>query len=128
MTPEQATEIREHLVKELNANGFNNILTEVNARLEENYEEGKFESSPRDLLIFFLTESIDILDGLSNKNYDGLINRFNEFIKGDNKIETISVELLNQDELTYYDLKDLPDYKEIVFTFQTILNEIQKEN
>ncbi len=128
MTPEQATDIREHLINQLNANGFSDIVTEVNTRLEENYEEKEFERSPRYLLTFFLSESIDVLDGLSNKNYNKLLTRFNEFNKGDYRVESISVELLNQGESVYFDLKELPDYKNIIDTFQNILNQITNEN
>lgn len=128
MTPEQATDIREYLINQLNANGFSNIVTEVNTRLEENYEEKEFERSPRYLLTFFLSESIDVLEGLSNKNFDKLLNKFNEFNNGDNRVESILVELLNQGEPVYFNLKDLPDYKDIIETFQSILNQISNEN
>ena len=46
----------------------------------------------------------------------------------DNRVESISVELLNQGESIYFDLKDLPDYKDITETFQNILNQISNEN
>lgn len=128
MTPEQATEIREYLINQLNANGFSHIVTEVNTRLEENYEEKEFKKNPRYLLTFFLSESIDVLESLSNKNFDRLLNKFNEFNKGDDRVESISVELLNQGEPVYFDLKDLPDYKDITETFHDILNEIINEN
>lgn len=128
MTPEQATDIREHLINQLNTNGFSHIVTEVNTRLEENYEEKEFEKNPRYLLTFFLSECIDVLEGLSNNNFDKLINKFNEFNRGDNRVESISVELLNQGEPVYFNLKDLPDYKEIIETFQDILNQIRNEN
>ena len=128
MTPDQAKDIREHLIKQLNSNGFGDIGTEVNTRLEENYEEEQFERNPRYLLDFFLTESIDVLESFSNKNYRRLINRFNEFNSGDNRIEKISVELLNQGESVFFDLQELPNYKTITTTFQEILNEIRREN
>lgn len=128
MTAEQATDIREFLIKQLNSNGFSDIVTEVNTRLEENYEEGEFERNPRYLLDFFLSESIDVLDSLSNKNYSGLINRFNEFNSGDNRIEKIYVELLNQGKSVFFDLQELPNYQTITTTFQEVLNEIRREN
>lgn len=128
MTAEQATDIREFLIKQLNSNGFSDIVTEVNIRLEENYEEEQFERNPRYLLDFFLSESIDVLDSLSNKNYSGLISKFDEFISGDNRIEKISVELLNQGKSVFFDLEELPNYQTITTTFQEILNEIRREN
>ena len=128
MTPAQATEIREYLINQLNLNGFSDIVIEVNTRIEENYEEEQFEKNPFYLLDFFLKESIDVLDSFSNKNYEGLINRINEFNSGDNKIEKISVELLNQGKSVFFDLQELPNYKTITATFQEILNEISREN
>ena len=128
MTQEQATEIREHLINQLNANGFSDIVTEVNTRLEENYNEDELQKNPRYLLTFFITESIEVLEGLSNKDYDKLLGRFNEFTRGDNKVQSISVELLNQGEPVYFDLKNLPDYNDITEAFQNILNEIRDEN
>ena len=128
MTQDQAIEIREHLVNQLNVSGFSDIVTEVNTRLEESYEEIEFQKNPRFLLTFFLSESIEVLQGLSNKNYEKLLERFNEFTTDDSKVQSISVELLNQGEPIYFDLKDLPNYNDITETFQNILTEIRNEN
>ncbi|OIN58291.1 hypothetical protein [Arsenicibacter rosenii] len=128
ITPEQANEIRNFLIKELNNNGFGDIVTEVNTRLEEEYEEENFERQPRYLLDFYLTQSIEVLENLSNKNFQELINRLNEFTKGEKKIETINVELLNSGEQVYYDLSELPNYDKIISTFREILQEIREEN
>ncbi len=128
ITSEQANDIRDFLIKELNNNGFGDIVTEVNTRLEEEYEEENFERQPRYLLDFFLTQSIEVLENLSNNNFQSLINRLNEFTKGENKIETINVELLNSGEQVYYDLSELPSYDKIISTFREILQEIRKEN
>ena len=128
ITPEQANDIRDFLIKELNNNGFGDIVTEVNTRLEEEYEEEKFERQPRYLLDFYLTQSIEVLENLSNKNFQGLINRLNAFTKAEKKIETINVDLLNSGEQVYYDLSELPNYDKIISTFREILQEIRKEN
>ncbi|NOT52546.1 MAG: hypothetical protein HOP10_14850 [Chitinophagaceae bacterium] len=53
MTSTQAIDLREHLTKQLNENSFSDIVTEVNIRLEENYDESEFEKNPTGLLIFF---------------------------------------------------------------------------
>lgn len=128
ITPEQATDMREFLIKELISNGFGDIVTEINIRLEEEYEESEFERSPRYILDFFLKESIDVLENISNRNFTELIDRFNEFTQGEKKIEAINVELLNAGQQVYYDLKDLPNYDKITVTFREILQEIRKEN
>ncbi|MCW3167924.1 hypothetical protein OMO38_05225 [Chryseobacterium sp. 09-1422] len=128
ITPEQANDIRAFLIKELNNNGFSDVVTQVNTRLEEEYEEEKFEGQSRHLLDFYLTESIEILENLSNKNFQGLINRLNEFTNGKEKIKTINVELLNSGEQVYYSLSELPNYEKIISTFREILQEIRKEN
>ena len=128
MTQEQATELREFLVRELNTNGYSDIVLEVTTRLEESYDEEHFERNPFYLLRFFLSESIQVLDSLSNNNFDRLITRFNKVINGNVRIEGISVELLNQGEQVYYDLRALPTYGEISATFQEILNEISNYN
>jgi len=127
MALDQYTEIREYIIEQLNVNGFSNIVTEVNTRLEEDYENESFKKNPYSLLTFFLRESIDILENLSNQRFDELLSRFNN-INDNQRIDTISVELMNQGELVFYDLKDLPDYKEITITFQEILKEIQNRN
>lgn len=128
MNSDQLIEVREHLINELNSNGFGTVVTEVYTRLEESYEVNEFEKSPHSLLTFFLSESIDVLNCLSNKNYDKLLSKFNEFNSGDNQIESISVELLNQGEPMNFDLKKLPDYREIIETLKNILNKINNEN
>src|SRR5690606_31562836 len=128
MTGQQATEVREHLIKELNTHGFGDIVSEINIRLQESYEEGNFQRNPRYLLDFFLRESIEILNGLSNKDFQNLISRFNEFTIGNNDVESISVELLNQGEQVLFDLSELPNYNEIIDVFTEVLEEIRKEN
>jgi hypothetical protein len=128
VTEQQATQIRQHLINELNKNGFGDIVSEVNTRLEEEYDEEKFERNSRYLLVFFLSESIEVLENLSNDNYPELINRFNEYTKGESRIEAITVELLNEAEQGFYDLKDLPSYNKIISSFREILNKIRNEN
>jgi len=128
ITQEQATDIREFLIKELNRVGFSDIVIEVNTRIDEEYDEEKFERQPHNLLNFFLTESIEVLENLSNNNFPKLINRLNEFTKGEQQIETINVELLNSGEQAFYNLKELPNYEKIISSFRDILKEIRNEN
>jgi len=124
----QATDLREFLIQELNKSGFSLIVSEISARLEEEYEEDKFERNPRYLLDFFLKESIEVLENPSNRNFPKLIKRFNKNIISEKEIQIINVELLNEGDQTFFDLSKLPDYQKIISTFKEILNEIRKEN
>jgi hypothetical protein len=126
MTEEEATEIRQHLIDQLNINGFGTVVSEINIRVEEDYEEKDFVRSPRFLLKYFLTESIDILGNLSNDKYAKLIGRFNEYNKSGN-LEGISVELISEGETKYYDLRDLPSYMKIITALEEIRNELSNE-
>lgn len=128
MKAEEANSIIEHLIYQLNANGFSEIVTKVNTRLEENYEENEFERNPNSLLISFLYESIDVLESLSNRNFNDLIKQFNKLNDGERRIETISVEITNQVEPITFDLKLLPDYEEIIMTFESIIEEIKQKD
>lgn len=128
ITPQEATDLREFLIKELNRNGYADIVTEVSSRLIEDYAEESFERSPRSLLDFFLSQSIEILENHSNSDYQRIIGRLNKFTTNDEKVQTIRVELLNDGKPTYFDLKELPNYTEIISTFDEVLQEIRKQN
>jgi hypothetical protein len=128
ITQRQSIDIRLHLIKELNRSGFGDIVTEVNIRLEEEYEVENFERTSRYLLTFFLTECIEVLENLSNKDFPALVSRLNDFTAGDARIDTINVELLTDGKPEYYDLSNLPNYDKIISSFQEILDETRKEN
>ena len=127
ISSQEAIELRLHLINELVQNGFGDVVNEINTRLQEDYIEEGFERNARSLLEFFLAQSIEILENLSNKNFLQLINRFNELL-GEEKVEGLRVELLNEGVQRYFDLKDLPEYGKIIATFQEIQNEIRREN
>lgn len=128
MTPEQATEIRKHLIEQLNIHGFSDIVIEINTRLEEDYEEKGFRKDPKYLLDFFLAESNEILNNLSHNNYQELISRFNKINSGENRIDRISVELLDSGDSSFFDLYELPNYNKITEVFEDIRSEIEREN
>jgi hypothetical protein len=132
MTSEEAKELREHLIDELDANGLGFVVQEVITRTEEDYSEEDygeviFDRNSRSLLIYFIKECISVLDGLSNKDFPGLLNKLNENNEG-NKIESIVVELLSDEPTTYYNLSQLPNYNEIIIELNEVLIEIQSEN
>ena len=80
------------------------------------------------MLTDFLTQSIDIFETLSNSNFEGLMARFREYVKTENgEIETFYVQP-SVDSQDLVDLKNLPDYKEIIVQFQEIRYLITSEN
>lgn len=124
ITDEQAIEIKEYLTSELSKNGFGDVVSEVNLRLEEDYRNKDFFMSSQQLVLFFLNESIDILESLSNRNYETLIDRLNNFLS-EGEVKNIEVESLDEGGESF-NLKGLPDYNEITTTFKEILVELQK--
>ncbi len=130
MNSDQAIDIREFLIQELIKNGFSDIVNEVTDRiLEEENEEKYFFQNPKEYLRYFINETIDIFNNLSNKDHQKLIDSINEYITSeDTKIENISVELINQKNNEFINLKELPDYKEIESEFEYIKQELFSES
>jgi len=130
VSQEQADEIRRYLIAQLEQYGFGDITREVTTRIEERLEDNneKYDISPRRMLTDFLTQSIDIFETLSNSNFEGLMARFREYVKTENgEIETFYVQP-SVDSQDLFDLKNLPDYKEIIVQFQEIRYLITSEN
>jgi hypothetical protein len=130
VSQEQADEIRRYLIAQLEQYGFGDITREVTTRIEERLEDNneKYDISPRRMLTDFLTQSIDIFETLSNSNFEGLMARFREYVKTENgEIETFYVQP-SVDSQDLVDLKNLPDYKEIIVQFQEIRYLITSEN
>lgn len=127
MDRNQAKEILDHLILELNSNGFGIVVTEVNTRLEEDLEFEKWNPNYLSLLRYFLKESIEIFENLSNNDFPGLINRLNKYLDGGHQIQTVSVEMITGED-EFYDLKNLPDYENIINALKEIQVDIQKEN
>ena len=128
INPEQAIDLRAFLINELHSNGFGEVVTQVYERLEEDYEHKEFEGNANYFLNFFLKESIEILENLSNQNYQKLLDRINNYNEGQIQVEHIKVELLSLENESYFDLKDLPDYSKIVLTFRKVLAKINEED
>ncbi|WP_250255133.1 hypothetical protein [Chryseobacterium sp. Marseille-Q3244] len=132
ITNSQATELREHLIREMQDNGFSNIVNEVNSRLKEDYTQDS-QNGSQFLLTFYLEESIDILENLSNKDYPGLIKRFNNFLVTNNdlkadQLQSIVVQLLSDGKEQEYDLANLPNYENVISILKKALEEIRSEN
>ncbi len=130
--PQEAVEIRDHLIAELERTGYGDIVREVIFRLEEDPERGAFEQgNPAYFLNYFLSHAIDVFETISNDSFERLLNRFNEYLHTENKgIEAVEVELVggNHNEPIFYDLKQLPSYKEIIEVLKNIQREINSDN
>ena len=128
MTNEQSQEILNHLISELNRNGFSFVVEEVNARLEEDFESKKFNTNLNRTLIYFINQSIEIFENNSNTGIDKVIDKLNKYISSDEKIKEISVQLIENDNFSTISLKELPNYSELINSMIEIRNEIIKEN
>ncbi|HAV55737.1 MAG TPA: hypothetical protein DCX41_12510 [Aequorivita sp.] len=127
MTEEQSRELLNHLVSELNTNGFSFVVEEILLRLEEDFEQKEVDRGSRQVLMFYLNEAIEIIKNHSNNNYDNLIGNLNEYLTQENKVKMISVELYEKDSTQVYNLADLPDYSELVDNLNNVRNEIFNE-
>ena len=128
MTNEQSQEILNHLIYELNRNGFSFVVEEVNARLEEDFEFKKFNSNLNHTLIYFINQSIEIFENNSNTGIDKVIDKLNKYISSDEKIKEISVQLIENNDFSTISLKELPNYSKLINAMVEIRNEIIKEN
>lgn len=93
----QAQEIRLHLMKQLEKNGFGIIARNTLITLEENSEEIYFDEkqevaqsikvySERDFLIDFLNELIQSFKVISNNNYQKVLEDINSALSEDSLI------------------------------------------
>lgn len=132
ITLQEAAELRDHLITELERTGYGGIVTQVISRLEEDPERDAIEQgNPVYFLNYFLSQAIDVFETISNDNYERLLNRFNEYLHTENNgIEAVEVELVggNRNEPSFYDLKQLPSYKEIIEVLKSIQREINSDN
>lgn len=128
MTNEQSQEILNHLINELNSNGFSFVVEEVNSRLEEDFESEKFNTNLNRTLIYFINQSIEIFENNSNTGIDKIIDKLNRYSSNDKQIKEISVQLIENDDFSTINLKELPNYSELIKAMIEIRNEIIKEN
>ncbi|PWK72895.1 hypothetical protein LX99_04225 [Mucilaginibacter oryzae] len=125
MTPEQATEIYEHLIEEMEKNGFGDITRQVFTRQQERYEspDGRQERfSPRRILFDYMDDSINILEQMSGHHYQKVLSRLNEnLVEG--YISEIEVELNDE---SIYPLQELPSYVELINELKSIRSELSE--
>lgn len=132
ITPDEAIDIRDHLIAELERTGYGDIVREVIIRLEENPEREAFEQShPGYFLTYFLAQVIDVFETISNDHYENLLNKLSEYVSTENgHITEIQVELIVQDhnQPEFFNLRDLPSYNGIIEMLKEIQQEINSEN
>ena len=113
MTDEQAVDIQNHLIQELNRYGFGDLVEDSLLYLEEQLPENE-RVSPSDFLLLFLQEMIESIEHISNENYQSLLARFNQSLSSDGaQIETLSVELTGT-QGGALDLRYLPSYAPLI--------------
>lgn len=132
MSPAQANEIMEFLKMELINNGFGDVLTAADTRLElgsplpeEIYVELANSAEPEVRLQLFIGHCVEVLKDLSNTNYPVLVNEFREILtKGQpfNGFEFVG----NGDDDEVYDLSNLPDYSKVIEMLLEIRIQITK--
>lgn len=127
MTPLQAADFREFLSNELTANGFSDIVDEVNFRLLERFNDDERPlQGQNEILFFFLGETIKVFDQISNKDFSTIVSRINENLE-EGSIEGIEVELLGKGEAPF-NLAELPDYRIIANILSEIYEQIYNDN
>lgn len=130
MEPEEAQELRIFITNQLERNGFSFIAEQANKRILEKLEYAPEElhipkdPDPEQLLIDFLTETIEVFRNNSNENYGEMIAKINKNLYG-GKIEGIMVELPGESEL--YDLYRLPNYSEIYHMLGMVRENLLKD-
>jgi|GEM_PF-5334097 len=126
MTDQQADDLLWDLIFYLENYGFDEMVSEIFDNLNESLQQEKFPRNQEEILLFFLSESIEIMKSFSSKNYERLMSTFREYVQGD--VFTVLVEITNRKEITYFDLKEVPDYSKISSLFEEIYSEILNDN
>jgi hypothetical protein len=119
MTNQQAADIQDHLIKELNRYGFGDLIQDSLLFLEEKLPENE-RVTPSDFLLQFLQEIIESIENISNENYQGLLARFNRLLSPNSmRVQTLSVELTGT-EGEAFDLSNLPSYAPLIEELRNI--------
>jgi hypothetical protein len=126
MTNSQANDILLHLIASFQANGYGEIISNVQARLIENLDEtdGNGIMESRTQLKFYLKNSIEILSSFSVNSLERTINRINESISGDLKVTEITIEQLDG---SLFNLANMNDYQPVITMLEAIQSEISNE-
>lgn len=122
MTDQQADDLLSDLIFYLEIYGFSEVVSEIFDNLNESLQQEKFPRNQEEILLFFLSESIEIMKSFSSKNYERLMSTFKEYVEGD--VKRVLVEINNRKEISYFDLEEIPDYSKISSLFEEIYSEI----
>ncbi|PZR26064.1 MAG: hypothetical protein DI538_26800 [Azospira oryzae] len=127
MTDQQAQEILSFLVKELEDNGFGEIVRQIRIQFEEQYELDKreLELSSTNLLRFYLRVARESLAAISSERIPELILTINKQLSGENRMEEMEMELLDGRSIS---LKNLPNYRPIIEVISAVERETQNED
>lgn len=124
MTNEETEDLTEFVMTALYENGFGDVANEIEAQLKEDFEEFN-PLNPKQKLLYILSETVEIFNNFSNRNYQGLLSRLNRHVEGN--IEGIEVILSSDSKEAGFNLQDLPDYSEISGMFEGLLGEISND-
>lgn len=124
-TREQAAELNQFIISQLEQNGFGEIADEVLLSLSQNQNYRELAQSPENVLNVFLEQTISSLRTRSNDKYARLLARFNELVDGENPVTGIEVELVEQGK-DNYDLADLPSYMAMIGVLEEVQEQINK--
>lgn len=124
MTNEEIEDLTEFVMTALYENGFGDVANEIQVQLKEGFEEFN-PLNPKEKLLYILSETVQIFNNFSNRNYQGLVSRLNRHVEGN--IEGIEVVLALDSKEAGFNLQDLPDYSEISEMFEGLLGEISND-
>ena len=127
MTFQQATEIRLHLIQSLNINDLSEVTQQIGIALREELEQKeRLVFNPKRLLNFYIDKSIEILESISNDNFEIIINKLNKAVESEPPIEDIQIQMIEDQRV--YSLRNLPSYRPIIEEFKKIQNIILEDN
>lgn len=123
MTEEQAAEILQTLLSEMESNGYGEILRQARARLQEEFSGDNRNVSYTRQIRFYVIVIIDILESRSSSNLPAIVNNINDHLET-GRLDGIEVII---DVENRYDLAQLPDYQELISGLREIYNEISQQ-
>lgn len=139
LSEEQADDILQHLIRQLEANGLSDIVSSIQESLAvigelpiERTDRTRYEEYPRTsrtLLLYYLTGAIDYLQNISSHHYQSIVDNIAKNLSPDGeKLENIKVrysplgsETAEQREVS---LAALPDYSAVITSLENIRQQL----